>query len=77
MMFYLSVRLTALYYEGKRLGYWWRGDLLASHAVEENIQKARRAFFHFGSIGAFQGDLGPLSTRSVVETCGSSSSIWL
>ena len=56
-------------YEGKCLGYWWRGDLLASRAVEENIQKARRAFFHFGSIGAFQGDLSPLSTRSVVETC--------
>ena len=56
-------------YEGKCLGYWWRGDLLASRAVEENIQKARRAFFHFGSIGAFQDDLSPLSIRSVVETC--------
>ena len=64
-------------YEGKCLGFWWRRDFLASHAVEENNQKARIAFFHFGSIGAFQGDLSPLSTRSVVETCGSSSSVWL
>ena len=31
--------------------------------------KVRRAFFAFGSIGAFQGDLSPLSSRSVVETC--------
>ena len=39
-------------YEGKCLGFWWRGDLLASHAVEENNPKSRTAFFHFGSIGA-------------------------
>ncbi len=32
--------------EGKCLGYWWKGDLLATRAVEENIKKARRAFFH-------------------------------
>ena len=51
------------------MGYWWKGDLLAARAVEENIKKARRAFFHYGSIGAFQGDLGPLSCRSVLETC--------
>ena len=40
---------------GKCLGYWWEGDLLATRAVEENIKKARRAFFHYGSIGVFQG----------------------
>ena len=40
---------------------------LASRAVEENIQKARKAFFHLGSIGAFQGDLSPLSSRSVAS----------
>ena len=37
---------------GKCLGYWWKGDLSASRSVEENIRKARRAFFHFGSIGS-------------------------
>ena len=36
---------------GKCLGYWWKGDLSASRSVEENIQKARRAFFQYGSIG--------------------------
>ena len=42
---------------GKCLGYWWKGDLSASRSVEENIPKARWAFFHFRSIGAFQGDI--------------------
>ena len=54
---------------GKCLGYWWKGDLSASKSIEENIQKARRAFFHFGSIGVFQGDISPLSSRSVLESC--------
>ena len=54
---------------GKCLGYWWKGDLSASRSVEENVQKARRAFFHFGSIGAFQGDISPLSSREVIESC--------
>ena len=54
---------------GKCLGYWWKGDLSASRSVEENIKKARRAFFHFGSIGVFQGDISPLSSREVMESC--------
>ena len=45
---------------------WWCGDLGASKAVEE---KARRAYFHYGSTGAFQGDLIPLSLKSVIESC--------
>ena len=48
---------------GKCLGYWWE------RTVEENIKKAQRAFFHYGSISVFQGDLSPLSCRSVLETC--------
>ncbi len=40
----------------------------ASRAVQENISKARRAFFALGSLGAFQGDLNPLSSRSIFET---------
>ena len=43
--------------------------LSASRSVEENIQKARRAFFHYGSIGVFQGDISPLSSREVIESC--------
>ena len=44
-------------------------DLFASKSVSENIGKARRSFFLYGSIGAFQGDLNPRSTRSIIETC--------
>ena len=54
---------------GKCLGYWWKGDLSASSSVEENIRKAHRAFFHFGSIGVFQGDISPLSSKEVIEAC--------
>ena len=54
---------------GKCLGYWWKGDLLATRSVDENIKKARRAFFHYGSIGVFQGDICPLSSKSVLECC--------
>ena len=52
---------------GMCLGYWWKGDLPATWSVEENVWKARRTFFHYGSIGAFQGDLSPLSSGSVLE----------
>ena len=38
---------------GRCLGFWWKGNLLATRSVDENIKKARRAFFHYGSIGAF------------------------
>ena len=54
---------------GKCLGYWWKGDLSASRSVGENIQKACRAFFHYGSIGVFQGDISPLPSREVIESC--------
>ena len=37
--------------------------------MEENIKKARRAFFHYGALGSFQGDLSPLSTGSIIQTC--------
>ncbi len=52
----------------KCLGVWWQHNLSASRAVQENISKARRAFFALGSLGAFQGDLNPLSSRSIFET---------
>jgi len=54
--------------EAKCFGYWWRNDLLASKSTSENIGKARRLFFLYGNIGALQGDLYPLSTRSIIET---------
>ena len=54
---------------GKCLGYWWRGDLLGSTSIDESIRNVRRAFFHFGSIGVFQSDVSPLSSRAVLESC--------
>ena len=53
----------------KCLGFWRRGDLLATKSIDENIQKARSAFFHYGSIGDFHGDICPLSSRSVLQHC--------
>ena len=53
----------------KCLGYWWCWDLSATKAMDEAIKKARRAFFAFGAIGAFQGQLNPISGRSIYETC--------
>ena len=38
-------------------------------AIVENIAKARRDFFAYGSFGAFHGDLNPLSARGIVEVC--------
>ena len=54
---------------GKCLGYWWRGNLLASTSIDKNIRKARHAFFHFGSICIFQVDVSPLSSKAVLESC--------
>ena len=51
------------------LGYQWKYDLSSSHAIQIRVQKARRAFFQYGSIYAFQGKLSPLSCSSIVETC--------
>ena len=56
-------------FEAKCPGYWWRNDLLASKSISKNIGKVRHSFFLHGSIGAFQSDLHPLSTRSIIETC--------
>ena len=49
----------------KCLGVWWQHDLLAKHSVAESINKARKAFFTLGSLGAFQGELNPLSSKHV------------
>ena len=51
----------------KCLGVWWQHDLSPGRSVEENISKARRAFFGLGSIGSFQGVLNPLTGLSVFE----------
>lgn len=53
----------------KCLRYWWKGDIVATKSVEENIAKARHALFHYGSIVVFEGDISPLLSRAVLETC--------
>ena len=53
----------------KCLGYLWNNDLSAKPSIENNILKARKFFFAYGSMGLFQGDLSPLSGHSAVETC--------
>ena len=53
----------------KCLGVWWQHNLSASRAVQENISKARKAFFALGNTGAFHGTLNPLSGRSIFEAC--------
>ena len=53
----------------KSLGYWWSWDLSATKAIDEAIQKARRAFFAYEAMGAFQGKLNPLSGKTIFDTC--------
>ena len=52
----------------KCLGAWWSPNLSCTKWVEENIKKARCAFFARGS-GVFHGSLNPLSSKSIVEHC--------
>ena len=53
----------------KCLRYWWSWDLSATKAINEAIKKARRAFFAYGAMGAFQGKLNPLSGKTIFDTC--------
>ena len=39
------------------LGFWWSWNLAAKMAVDEAMKKARHAFFLFGGMSAFRGDL--------------------
>ena len=51
-------------------------DLSATKAVDEAIKKAKRAFFAYGAMGAFQGKLNPLSGKTIFNTCRSRLTIW-
>ena len=54
--------------EVKCLGYWLSWDLSAKKAIDEAIAKSRRAFFMHRS-QVFEGNLNPLSGRSLFEVC--------
>ena len=48
---------------------WWQHNLSPGASVDESISKAaRRAFFALDSIGSFQGNLNPLSSKSLFES---------
>ena len=65
----LGTRLKHFSDQGKKRFKSEMWDMLAVKSVDEYIRKARRVFFHYGSIGAFQGGLSPLSPRSFLATC--------
>ena len=65
----LNVNSFPVKHCGKCLGYLWNQNLSSTNMIEERILKARGAFFQFGSISAFQGDLSPTSISSIVECC--------
>ena len=50
------------------IGAWWSSSLSSVKWIDNNIKKARGAFFARGS-GIFHGSLNPLSSRSIVECC--------
>ena len=53
----------------KCLGVWWNSCLLPSTLCRTMLNKARRAYFALGRLGAFQGYLNPLSSCCIFETC--------
>ena len=53
----------------KCLGIYFSSNQSSKTSIEENLCKARRAFFAHGSIGIFHGLLNPLSSRSIFECC--------
>ena len=50
------------------LGAWWSPSLSCEKWVNNNIEKARRAFFARGS-GVFHSKLNPLSSKNIIEHC--------
>ena len=48
---------------------WWSSNGSSHKSIEERINKARGAFFAHGQLGSFHGQLNPLSSRSLIESC--------
>ena len=51
----------------KYLGVWIQQDMSSCKSIEDNIAKARRAFFATGLLGSFPGKCNPLTGRSIFE----------
>ena len=64
--------------DAKCLGVWWSKDLSSKKSIEENIRKARRAFFALGAVNVFQESCNPLTlTQHVHNFCRTHFTIWL
>ena len=55
-------------HDAKCLGVWWSKDLSSKRSIEENVRKARRAFFALGAVNVFQGSCNPLTSLSMFIT---------
>ena len=53
----------------KCLGIWWDFFSSSKISIDDRIHKARATFFAHGELGAFQGQLNPLSSRSLAASC--------
>ena len=53
----------------KCLGYLWKQNLSLLPMIDDRIQKARKAFFQFGSVYAIQGNLSHVSSCSLMQHC--------
>ena len=53
----------------KCLGIWWDFSFSSKISIDDRFHKARAAFFAHGELGAFQGQLNPLFSRSLAESC--------
>ena len=47
----------------------WSHNMSPKFSIENNINKARRAFFGLGSLGIFHGKQNPLTSSEVFEVC--------
>ena len=53
----------------KCLGVWRDFSPSRKISIDGRINKVRAAFFLHGELGAFRGQLNPLSSRSLIESC--------
>ena len=62
--------------KAKCLSYLWKQNLSSRPMIEDQIQKARKAFFQFGSVYAFQGNLSCIILFDCAVLCSPYTPIW-
>ena len=55
--------------KAKCLGVVWTPELSPKASIENNINKARRAFFAIGSHGIYHGKQNPLTSSEIYNAC--------